>query len=139
MHKSNYKTKQREMILNHIAKYQEAHFTADDLLFHLKENGHTIGKSTTYRQLENFITEGKLRKYHLEEGMPACFQYVENTAKCTEHFHLKCTICGRLIHVVCQELDGMADHIRTHHKFQVNHKKTVLYGKCEDCMDTNLK
>ena len=30
MHKSNYKTKQREMILNHIAKYQEAHFTADD-------------------------------------------------------------------------------------------------------------
>lgn len=134
MNKTNYKTKQREIILNYIVTHKDKHFTADDLLFYLKQEGYSIGKSTIYRQLEKFISEGNLRKYYLEEGMPACFQYTEDEKTCTEHFHLKCTACGRLIHVVCSELEGIATHISQHHKFYINQQKTVLYGLCEACV-----
>lgn len=134
MNKINYKTKQREIILEYVLNNKDSHFTADDLMFYLKQAGSSIGKSTVYRHLDKLVSEDVVRKYYLEEGVPACFQFVNHEKSCKEHFHLKCTDCGQLIHVVCDELEGIANHISKHHHFQVNQKKTVLYGVCESCM-----
>lgn len=139
MTKMNYKTKQREIILDYVIKNKDTHFTAEDLLFYLKQNGTSIGKSTVYRHLDKLVSEDIVRKYYLGEGMPACFQYVDTGQTCKEHFHLKCIKCGTLIHVVCDELEGMANHIARHHHFQINQKKTVLYGICETCANQTTK
>ena len=47
--------------------------------------------------------------------------------------YLKCEKCGSLIHMECEELEGIIEHINSHHGFRLNPLKTVIYGICEGC------
>jgi Fe2+/Zn2+ uptake regulation proteins len=126
-----YKTKQRELILACIKNWKDNHFTADDIAIKLKETSNPVGKATVYRYLEKLTEQGAVRKYTLEEGESACYQYREED--CPEHFHLKCKSCGILICAKCSFLDGLEKHIFEHHSFTVDSTKTVLYGICGAC------
>jgi len=46
---------------------------------------------------------------------------------------MKCIGCGVLLHVECSYLDEVAQHVASHHRFAIDHTKTVLYGLCELC------
>mgnify|MGYP000986790659 CR=1 FL=1 len=130
---TTYRTKQKEYILNFLEKNQDQHLTADAILEYLKQNNTPVGKSTVYRYLDVLVNQGVVRKYIVEEGKSACYQYVEDSDDCKEHFHLKCNECGKLLHVECDHLSGIDGHILEHHKFKVDNSKTVFYGVCGDC------
>ena len=104
---SNYKTKQREIMLSYLESRPGVHITAEDVYEHFRAQGVTIGQSTVYRQLEKFVAEGLLNKYVLESGSSACFEYVGMTVhkKNETCFHCKCEKCGKLIHLKCEELE----------------------------------
>ena len=103
---------------------------------YLKSQGNGVGKSTVYRYLEKLVEEGKVRKYFLEEGAGACFQLAGGDENCCKHYHLKCVRCGALLHVECSFLDQVHAHILQQHQFQIDSRKTVLYGLCEQCRET---
>ena len=126
----NYNTKQKTAIEQLIENKGNQHFTADDLLNEIKEQGKNVGLTTVYRHLEKLVKSGALRKYVAEAGESACYQRAEN---CGEHFHLKCTSCGKLFHLSCQKLDGISKHIDDEHQFSVDIGKTVFYGLCREC------
>lgn len=128
-----YRTRQRLQIMECIALNREKHLTADEIREELKKSGVEIGKSTVYRALEKLIAEGRVRKYIAEEGKSACYQYIDEGGDCVRHFHLKCTRCGRLIHLECDFLKDLERHIFEHHRFTVDNTRTVLYGICGDC------
>lgn len=128
-----YKTRQRDLIFEFFVANKEKHVTADEVLEHLKGQGNSVGKSTVYRYLDRLVNEGKVRKYYIEEGMGACYQYVGDKEECNNHFHLKCIRCGRLIHIKCDYLSEVDEHISKHHDFKVDNTKTVLYGICNRC------
>ena len=48
-------------------------------------------------------------------------------------YHCKCEKCGKLIHLHCDELDGLQSHIRGEHGFEINSMRTVFYGLCDAC------
>ena len=77
-----------------------------------------------------------MRRYYLGEGAGACYQFT-GREDCHEHFHLKCTGCGRLIHVECDYLGEVSKHVLEHHQFTIDNTKTVLYGLCADCAAKN--
>lgn len=131
-----YKTKQRDLIMNCLIKNKENHLTAEDIVDHLKVNGNTVGKTTVYRYLDKLVFEGKLRKYFIEEGYSACYQYV-GSEKCYEHFHLKCVGCGSLIHLECSYLQKLQSHVSNSHDFKIDSLKTVFYGRCKNCESDN--
>ena len=135
MEKRKYNTKQKEEILLCIASFGEAHFTAADVAARLSREGSTVGQATVYRTLERLASEGVLRKYVIDGTTAACYQRNEpdHAAACHEHFHLKCEICGRLIHVECEELAKIASHMEEDHNFRIDRKKTVFYGVCKEC------
>lgn len=133
--KSGYQTKQRSLILQYLIDNKLKHITADDVLYYLKSAGTSVGKSTVYRYLEKLVSEGSLRKFYVEEGISACYQYIEKNSSCNQHFHLKCTGCGKLFHVECSYLDELENHVLGHHRFKINQTKTVFYGQCEDCAE----
>ncbi|MBQ1555500.1 MAG: transcriptional repressor, partial [Clostridia bacterium] len=54
---------------------------------------------------------------------------------CDRHFHLKCTACGRIIHLDCGFMSEFEKHIGEHHGFRVDNARTVIYGLCEACAD----
>ncbi len=129
----SYKTRQRTQILDCLIDNKSKHLTADEISVILKKQGNEVGKTTVYRSLEKLMEEGSVRKYICEEGKSACFQYVDDSENCHRHFHLKCIKCGKLIHLECDYLSDLEQHIFEHHKFTVDNTKTVLYGVCEEC------
>lgn len=129
----SYNTRQRLKILECLKQNCEKHMTADEIHDKLKITGAEIGKSTVYRTLEKLIEENKVRRYISDEGKSACYQYIDENGDCTDHFHLKCTRCGRLIHLECGFLKDVEQHVFEHHRFTVDNTKTVLYGICGDC------
>ncbi len=134
MQKAAYKTKQQELLFSYLREMKGKHFTAEDVRAHFEAKNISIGIATIYRQLEKLVTEGKIQKYFIDDHSAACFEYAgENCNPSETHFHLKCELCGRLIHLECEELEELGGHLKTEHGFVINPLRTVFYGVCTDC------
>lgn len=135
---SNYNTKQKEYILEVLKSFGDQHITAGELSQCLQKQNTPVGTATIYRYLEQLAEEGILRKYILDGKHGACYQYIGNEHNnCRQHFHLKCLCCGTLLHVNCNYLNTLEEHIKEHHNFCIDHTKTVLYGYCQKCSSKN--
>lgn len=133
MKQSSYNTKQKSAIMQCVTDMADRHFTIDSLCETLSKKGEAVGRTTVYRFLEKLSEDGVLRKFVMPQGESSCYQYVGEHHHCHEHFHLKCEKCGSLIHMDCDEMNSLAEHIKSHHGFSLNPLKTVIYGICEDC------
>ncbi len=129
----SYHTKQRTQILQYLIDHKDGHVTADQITRHLRSQECSIGKATVYRYLDRLVSQGQVRKFLLEEGASACYQYVEEPGQCQEHFHLKCVTCGALIHLHCDYLSQLGQHIAQEHGFLIDSSRTVFYGQCAAC------
>lgn len=130
-----YKTKQRDRLISYLETVPGQHITAGDVCEAFRQDGASIGQSTVYRQLESLVGEGVLNKYIIDEKSPACFEYVRSASHqgpgtC---FHCKCEKCGRLIHLHCEELEEIRNHLLGEHGFRLDPRRTVFYGICEAC------
>jgi Fur family ferric uptake transcriptional regulator len=129
-----YKTRQKEELLSYLKTKPGQHFTARDLMAHLQNQGKNLGASTIYRQLEQLVQEGLVKKYILDGQSAACFEYVGDHDCASQHcFHFKCEKCGQLIHFHCDELEHALAHMLADHGFDTNSLRTVFYGLCENC------
>lgn len=128
-----YNTRQRDRINAYLQENSNRHITVDEIYDFFKENQHPIGVSTIYRYLDLLVDEGVVRKFMVEKGSPACYQYFGAVPHCHEHFHLKCDNCGKLFHVECSSLTQAAGEIEKSYGFKIDHAKTVLYGQCSHC------
>ncbi|MBO5564810.1 MAG: transcriptional repressor [Lachnospiraceae bacterium] len=130
-----YKTKQREILLSYLQAASGGHITASDVCEYFRKQGASIGQATVYRQLESLVDEGLVNKYIIDSNSPACFEYVGKDAHEEGEvcFHCKCEKCGKLIHLHCDELEAIKDHLSGEHHFQLDPLRTVFYGICEEC------
>lgn len=134
--KNSYKTRQREELLSFLRTTEAEHVTVGEVCGHFQRCGCPIGTATVYRHLERMVDEGLVNKYTIDANSPACFEYVGRDSHAGETcFHCKCEKCGRLIHLHCEELQGLSEHIRESHGFRINPMRTVFYGLCEDCRE----
>ena len=134
--KAKYKTKQRERMIEYMEKNGHKHFTVADVCGYFKKNEIPVGTTTVYRQLDQLVNEGKVKKYIVEEGNSACFEYIGDLklSKYPICYHLKCEECGVLIHLECDEITEFENHITKHHGFKINPMRTTFYGLCEKCL-----
>lgn len=130
---TGYKTKQRALVESVLRDNAGRHFTVEEVVELLEKEGSHVGRTTVYRCLEKLIDEGNVQKYSASAGESACYQYLGG-GHCHEHFHLKCTSCGKLIHIECGHIGELSEHIAAEHGFKVDKLKTVLYGLCEECV-----
>ena len=134
--RAKYKTRQREILLDYLRSAAGGHITAGDVCAYFKSQGAAIGQSTVYRQLESLVDEGIVNKYVIDGSSPACFEFVgaESHMDADICYHCKCEKCGKLLHLHCDELEGMQSHLYSEHRFRLNPLRTVFYGVCEQCM-----
>lgn len=138
-----YKTAGRERLLRFLERHPDRQFLADDLAQALnRETGtgaqppHGKGsKSSLYRHLAELCDEGTVRKYRSDTQSAYVYQYV-GRGDCCHHFHLKCEVCGTLIHLECRVSEELLSHIRSDHGFRVDSGRSILYGICEACSKT---
>ena len=105
---SEYKTKQKDCLLNVLKEHKDSILSCDDIYMLLVKENKKIGIATLYRQLEKLVESGVIRKY-------------------------KALKCNKLFHLDCEEAKHLIKHIEEKHHFKVMSSKVVLYGLCEDC------
>lgn len=130
---STYNTKQKKLVLDIFLKNKSMQFSCDEVTYQLMNAGTPVGKTTVYRQLEKLINEGKIKKLNPHNGKSFLYQYSDKNLDCDSHMHLRCSECGKYIHLSCDFMQGVSAHINEHHGFKVNNAKTEIIGICSDC------
>lgn len=133
--KSEYKTRQREELLRYLASVPGHGLTVSEICTHLKEEGYSIGTTTVYRTLDKLVEDGEVNRYVAQDNTGAVYEYIDRSSNCSQPvcFHCKCERCGRLIHLKCDEMVHVADHLKEHHGFVLDPVRTVFYGICGEC------
>lgn len=121
-----YKTKQRDTVLAYLKNSGEC-LSADDIINGV---GSDVSKTTVYRCLEHFVSDGSVSKFISGVGESAKYRY---NGSHKEHFHLKCTECGSTACVDCGFITRMDEHFLNHHGFTVSRTQTTFYGLCRIC------
>ena len=129
--KQEYNTKQKLILSEFLKSNRNRQFSINEIARAVSGEG--IGKSTVYRNMSQLLRSGDIRRFSGRDGKQVLYQYVGNDHDCNGHFHLKCNECGLLLHVGCESVMGIRDHISAHHDFSVDIGNTVFYGLCGDC------
>ncbi len=138
MTKSGYNTGGKSSVLNFFRSNRDLQFTADDVIAALAERCKSTGekmpgKSSVYRIISNFEQEGVLRCYTDGDTSKRLYQY--SGEHCDSHFHLKCSGCGKVVHLECRIGDELLRHISSDHGFFVSAGRSVLLGECSSCIE----
>ena len=132
MKRNSYKTKQRELILDAIRSFDGGHFTVAEVMLRLSSSGAGIAQSTVYRELDRLLGSGEINRFETGGQGKACYQ-LSSAEDCRSHFHLRCTECGELIHMDCDFMTSLAQHVKESHGFEIDPSRTVFYGLCSKC------
>lgn len=130
--RGEYNTRQKREMLAFLQKHDLESYSVDDLLAEMLKTGEKIGRSTVYRNLEQLVELGKVRKYQNAQGVMQ-YQHVEHNEACHDHFHMMCKKCGKLYHVNCDLMQQLSGHIYSHHHFKIDACETIFVGMCGDC------
>ena len=90
----------------------------------------SINRATVYRQINNLLEEGVLRKTY--NPMTKSYEY-QFSDDCSNHFHLACSKCGKIIHLKCSEVEKFVSHIVKEHGFKIDYSVTQISGICKEC------
>ena len=124
-----YRTEQREALQAYLKANAARQFTIEELAAALKP---TIGKSTVYRLVRELQESGRVRRFQLGQGRHVAYQYLP-TEQCVSHLHLKCVVCGRMLHLDGAVSDFLVRQILATNRFALDDRLTTLYGRCAKC------
>lgn len=122
-----YNTKQKDIIID-IIKKQNHEFTVKDIYNEIKDK---TGLTTIYRLVDKLVDSGSLNKFIGKDNIT----YYEYLEKCNNdnHFYLKCDNCGNMIHIDCDCIKDLREHIIEEHSFKLNNEKIIINGLCKKC------
>ena len=127
----SYTTKQQQAVLACLSQRQEAPISAAELAEALRRSGHPVGLATIYRQLDRLEQSGHVHKLSTDQG--AVYQYCDRPENGRECFLLRCTGCGRILHLDCSHLKPLYEHLERQHRFVIDPRATVFAGLCDVC------
>ncbi|QSX05856.1 transcriptional repressor [Sedimentibacter sp. zth1] len=133
MRSNSYNTKSKKIILQYLKSNTENTVTVDDIKEYLDSVENSVNVTTIYRYLNKLFKEHYIMKYTGDLGKKATYRYVGTDSACHEHLHLQCSECGKIIHLNCEYMDKMIQHISNNHDFKIKFENTILFGKCKQC------
>ncbi|MCX7910726.1 MAG: transcriptional repressor [Endomicrobia bacterium] len=121
-------TKQRHLILQ-IFYSIDKHLSIDELYTIAKKINPKIGYATVHRTMKLFSKLG------IAENIKISNQKVlyEHKYAHKHHDHLVCTICGKFIEIMSEELENLQEKIAKVYNFEIINHNLIIYGICESC------
>lgn len=136
--RGRYSTRQQELILDCIIKQKGIFYSISEIMEHMQEEGIRIGQTTVYRALERLADDGVVLKIPAVDGNPAQYSFAGSTQN-TGYGQLICMNCGSTIPIRCGCIEEFSSHIRQEHHFELNRQRTILYGYCENCRNSQME
>lgn len=124
-----YNTEKRAAIEKFLSKKKESAFSIEEICLQILPDGR--GKSTVYRIISEMVKDGSVRKICDPASRRVSYQHLEGK-HCSEHLHLKCNECGRLIHLDEETTHELEQRLLSAKKFVLD-DSSMLFGKCESC------
>ncbi len=124
-----YNTEKRAAIKDFLSKKKETAFSIEEICSEILLDGH--GKSTVYRIISEMVRDGSVRKISDPNSRRVCYQHLDGE-HCSEHLHLKCNECGRLIHLDEETTQALEKKLMSAKHFVLD-DGAMLFGKCESC------
>ena len=125
-----YNTEKRAELLDFLSRTNGQAYSIEDICSAILKDGR--GKSTVYRLISRLVDEGALRRISDGKTRRVTYQFI-HTGHCSEHLHLKCKECGRLIHLD-EEISHLLENRIMRAKGFMLDDGALLYGKCESCI-----
>ena len=123
-----YHTAQRERLSSFIKESPNRQFTIDDLENALSD----VSKATIYRNVNQLVEDGVIRRFEKEGSRKFLYQYMGN-AECNEHFHIACSECGEVIHMDHEASESLINVFKNMTSFNLDASKTMIIGHCSGC------
>lgn len=122
-------TQQRLTIAN-VFLSAKGHLNIEELYRKVRSKDPRIGYATIYRTLKLLKDCDLAVERNFGEGA-ARFEPVGETD--TQHDHLICTRCGRIIEFEDDSVEARARSLAKAHKFVIESHKLEFYGACPNC------
>jgi Fur family ferric uptake transcriptional regulator len=127
-------TRQRDLVAEVVFR-SEDHLSVDAIQRELKRRGSSVGTATVYRTLDLLVESGLVRAHEFGEGFK---RYEPMTAQ-TDHEHLICERCGRVVEFANERMERMLPVLADEHGFQHRRHRIEIYGVCRDCRHPELR
>ena len=128
LHDRGYRvTPQRLIVLDAVCACQ-GHATLADIQARVSDMDPTIDRSTIYRALEVLREVGLIVESELGHH-----DKVYRIAGESDHHHLICLSCGKVLTISKQEIEPFLEHLRSIYGFQVQADHLVFNGFCDAC------
>lgn len=126
-----YRTEQRKILLAFFQQHPDQQFSIEKIAERLcvKE---AISTSSVYRNINDMVEAGTVGRFPAQEGRGFLYQYIGEAA-CQTHIHMKCEQCGQLFHLDDELMGTIQSSIKKIKGFNIDTKKSILYGSCENC------
>lgn len=131
---AEYKTHQREALIDFLSAHSDTPFFIDELVQKLEEHygDKAPGKSTVYRLVARLVEDGTVKRF--ENGNSRQFVYqIAGGEECHHHLHMKCLNCGKLLHMEHEQSEALIRLIYGDSDFEVDREQTTLFGCCKEC------
>lgn len=115
-------TNQKEMILDVLDELN--HPTVDEILTRLEKKYGPFSKATLYRNLAQFVEEGKVDRLALTDAV------VRYERAKDFHYHLACEMCGKIENLMLSHPLGFPEKLRG---YTIDSHELVFYGICPKC------
>jgi len=132
--KKEYVTDNKSSVVSFFKENENRHFTIDGAISELRADGTDIPKSSLYRIVSNLCRTGTLKRFETAGVDSFVYQYANFGTSCEMHFHLKCKNCGKLIHLECEQMNELRDHIMKEHGFLIG-GDGIINGVCSKCIN----
>jgi Fur family ferric uptake transcriptional regulator len=120
-------TAQRRLLLE-VLRNARGHLDAKELYQRARARNKSIGPATVYRSLNLFKQLGLVDERKL--GKVCCCYEIK---KSSEHQHLVCKGCGRVMDFQTPYFQKLIDAVRREHGFKITKAELCLEGYCENC------
>ena len=125
--RESYHTKQKEKVV-HLIKEQQKELTIKEIYELLNKE---VGLTTIYRIIDKLVNDGVVNQ-SIGKNNITYYQYLEECKK-ENHFYLKCEVCSKLIHVDCDCIKELSEHIGKRHGLKPTKSKVIIEGICDKC------
>ena len=123
-------TIQCALVLESVLKLK-CHPTADEIYEEVAREHPTISRGTVYRNLQRLCEMGEIRKRELPCGAD---RFDHN---CSDHYHVRCSQCGRVFDVDMAYIADLEKTIRDTHGFIFTEHDIVFKGICPECQGSS--
>lgn len=119
-------SKQRQAVLDAVIS-SDKHLNADEIHKIVKQKIPNISLGTVYRNLNELVSIGKIKRIVLKNGNDKFDKTTSN------HNHLYCEVCGKLIDVNYKINDADAREIEAETGFKITDCNFNIKGICSNC------